>query len=160
MITLVILSIITLALLLYAIVIRDWMKSKPWAQGFFSVVEPIEIILFKKSETILAARTLQFLGGTLTFLTWIGSIDITPILPLVPDKYVEVVKAFFSCLPLALNLLGAMFERLRNTTTKPVDLVALPDKVVAENPRIAEAVAMAETTKAEAVSVIAQVKEA
>jgi hypothetical protein len=65
-----------------------------------------------------------------------------------------------SFLPLVLNALGAIVERLRNQTTKPLELVAVPDKVVAETPKIAEAVAMADATKQEAVAVIEEAKAA
>lgn len=151
--TLITLAIITSILLWYALSGRDWLKSKPWANGFFEFFEPIEILLFKKSETILVGRLLQVLGGILTFLTFVGSIDLTPILPLVPEKYQAMVNGIFSCLPLVLNGLGAIIEWLRNRTTKPIELVEIPDKVVAENPRVAEAVAMADATKKEAVAV-------
>ncbi len=153
--TLIALTAITSILLWYALIGRDWLKSKSWANGFFELFEPIEIILFKKSETILVGRMLQALGAILTALTWLGSIDITPLMPLVPEKYAGVVQAGFSFLPLILNGLGAIIEWLRNRTTKPIELVAIPDKVVAENPRVAEAVAVANATKVEAVIVTA-----
>ncbi len=53
-----------------------------------------------------------------------------------------------------------MVEKLRSAVSKPLELVALPDKVVAENPKVAEAVAMAEATKTEAVAVVADAKAA
>jgi hypothetical protein len=158
--TLVALAVITGLILWYALQGRDWLKTKLWAQGFFEFIEPIEIFVYKKSETILVARSLQGLGAILTVLTWIGSIDITPIMPLVPEKYQPYVHAAMSFLPLVLNALGAIVERLRNQTTKPLELVAVPDKVVAETPKIAEAVAMADATKQEAVAVIEEAKAA
>jgi hypothetical protein len=153
--TLIVLAVITGLLLAYALVGRDWLKAQPWAHGFFAFVEPIEIFLFKKSETILFARSLQALGGTLSALTWIGSIDVTPLLPLFPEQHAEMVRAFFSVLPLVLNALGAMVEWLRNRTTKPVDQVAVPDKVVAETPGLAQAIAKASDLKVEASAAIA-----
>lgn len=159
MIILIILAIITALLLWYALWGRDWLKKQPKAQPFFEWIEPIEIVLFKKSETILFARLLQAMGGTLSALTWIGSIDVTPLLPLFPEQHAELVRGFFSMLPLILNILGAIVEWLRNRTTKPVELVAVSDKVVAESPRLQEAVAMAETTKTEAVAVAAVAAE-
>jgi hypothetical protein len=158
--TLVVLAVITGLILWYALQGRDWLKTKLWAQGFFELIEPIEIFIYKKSETILVARSLQGLGAILTVLTWVGSIDITPIMPLVPEKYQPYVHAAMSFLPLVLNALGAIVERLRNQTTKPLELVAVPDKVVAETPKIAEAVAMADATKQEAVAVIEEAKAA
>jgi hypothetical protein len=152
---LIVLAVITGILLWYALKGRDWFKSTSWGQRFLVWIEPAEIWLYKKSEMLIVARGLQAMGATLTFLTWIGQIDITPILPLVPEKYAGIVQAVFSFLPLVLNGLGAIVERLRNRTTKPIELVALPDKVVAENPKVAEAVAMADATKVEAVAVVA-----
>lgn len=155
MIALIVLAIVIGIILWYALHGRDWLKSKPWAQGFFEAIEPIEIFVYKKSETILVARSLQVLGAILTILTWFGSIDITPIMPLVPEKYHAYVYAAYSLLPLALNGLGAIVERLRNKTTKPIELVEVPDKVVAETPKIAEAMAVAEDAKTEAVAEVA-----
>jgi len=160
MTTIIVTAVITGLILWYALQGRDWLKSKVWAQGFFEFIEPVEIFIYKKSETILVARSLQFLGAILTLLTWIGSIDITPIMPLVPEKYQPYVHAAMSFLPLVLNALGAIVERLRNQTTKPIELVAVPDKVVAETPRLAEAVAMADATKVEAVAAVAEAKAA
>lgn len=152
MTTLIVLAVITGIILWYALHGRDWLKSKPWAQGFFEFIEPVEIFIYKKSETILVARSLQFLGAILTLLTWIGSIDITPIMPLVPEKYQPYVHAGMSFLPLVLNGLGAIVERLRNQTTKPLELVAVPDKVVAETPGLAQTIAKADEIKVEAVA--------
>jgi len=157
---LIVLAVITGIILWYALQGRDWLKSKPWAQGFFELVEPVEIFIYKKSETILVARSLQFLGAILTLLTWVGSIDITPIMPLVPEKYQPYVHAGMSFLPLVLNGLGAIVERLRNKTTKPIELVAVPDKVVAETPKIAEAIATADAAKVEAVAEVEAQKAA
>lgn len=153
---LVILAIFTAVLLWYALQGRAWLKTKPWAQEFFALIEPAEIKLFKKSETILFARLLSFLGVVLTFLTQIGEINITPLLPFVPDKYALIVQGAYSCLPLIISLFGGMVEWLRNRTTKPLELVAVPDKVVAESPKLTEAVAMADATKTEAVQVAVQ----
>jgi hypothetical protein len=155
---LVVLAVITGLLLWYALQGRDWLKSKSWAQGFFAWIEPVEILLFKKSETILVGRLLQFLGAIMLVLSWIGQIDLTPIMPLVPEKYQPYVHAVSTFLPLVLNGLGAIVERLRNRTTKPLELVAVPDKVIAETPRLAEAVAMADATKIEAVAVVVEAK--
>lgn len=153
--TLVVLAIITGLLLWYALQGREWLKSKSWAQGFFAWIEPAEIALFKKSETLLVARSLSGLGVVLTVLTQISTIDLTPIMPFVPEKYALYVQIAFNSMPLAITGLGAIVERLRNRTTKPIELAALPDKVVAENPKVAEAVAMADATKTEAVAVVA-----
>lgn len=156
---LIILSIITALLLWYALQGRDWLKSKPWAQPFFAWVEPIEIVLFKKSQTILFARLKMVTGLLLTYLTQVGTIDLSPWMPLVPEKYQTYVDAAVKSVPLVLTLVGWADELLRNKTTAPLVLVAVPDKVVAENPKVAEAMAMADQTKTEAVAVtVAQAK--
>jgi hypothetical protein len=156
--TLVVLAVITGLLLLYALWGREWLKTKSWAQGFFAWVEPIEIALFKKSETILVARLLSGLGLVLTFLTQISTIDLTPIMPFVPEKYAVYVQVAFNSMPLVITGLGAIVERLRNQTTKPLELVAVPDKVVAETPKLAEVVAVADAAKVEAVAAVAEAK--
>lgn len=43
-------------IIIYAMWGRAWLKRQPWSQGFFDWIEPIELVLFKKSETILFAR--------------------------------------------------------------------------------------------------------
>lgn len=147
-------------ILWYALAGRDWLKSKPWAAGFFAWIEPIEIVAFKKSGTILFARMKMLTGVLLTVLTQLGSIDLTPIMPFVPEQYAGLVRAVFNLLPLLISIVGWADERQRYSSTKPVELVALPDKVVAENPRVAEAVAMADATKTEAVAVVVNAKAA
>jgi hypothetical protein len=157
---LIVLAVITGLLLWYALQGREWLKSKSWAQGFFAWIEPIEIALFRKSETILFARLKILTGLLLTLLTQIGSIDLTPIMPFVPDKYAPYVHVAFNLLPLVISGMGALDEKLRNRTTKPIELVAIPEKVVAENPEIAEVIAVADMAKAEAVQVVAETKAA
>lgn len=162
MTTLVILALITTLLLWYALQGRDWLKSKPWpwAQSFFAWVEPIEIVLFKKSQTILFARLKMATGLLLTYLTQVGDIDLSPWMPFVPEKYQPYVNAAVNSIPLVLVLVGWADERLRKTTTKPIELVAVPDKVVAENPVVADAVRIADAVKIEAVATVEAAKAA
>ena len=91
-------------LIWYALSGRTWLKSKSWAQGFFAWIEPIEIVLYKKSETILLARAKMFLGVLLSSLTFLGTIDLTPIMPFVPDQYEPYVRAAFNLIPLSISL--------------------------------------------------------
>lgn len=148
------LAVVVAVLLVYALWGRDWLKRQPWAEGFFAVVEPIELVLFKKSETILFARVLSGLGAVLTLLTQLGQVDITPLMPLVPEKYQGIVQVAWNLLPLTITGLGMIVEKLRNSTTLPLEIVAVPDKVIAENPKVAEAVAVAKEIKAEAIAVV------
>jgi hypothetical protein len=157
---LIVLAVITGLLLWYALKGRAWLKSKPWAAGFFAWIEPAEILLFKKSETLLFARLKMLTGLLLTVLTQIGTINLTPFMPFVPEKWQKYVDAAVNALPMVISLMGWADERLRNTTTKPIELVAVPDKVAAGNTKVAEAVAMADATKAEAVAVVVQAKAA
>ncbi|MEN6535662.1 MAG: hypothetical protein ABFD89_18505 [Bryobacteraceae bacterium] len=149
---LLVLVVFTVLLLWYALQGRQWLKSKPWAEGFFALVEPVEIVLFKKSETILFARMKVILGVVLTLLTEIGSINLMPLMPLIPEAYAPYVQAAFNLLPLAITVVGMMDERLRNTTTKPIELVAVADSKI--TPEIAIAIDKAEEKKAEAVAAV------
>lgn len=148
------LALLVAVLLWYALAGRDWLKRQPWAAGFFAMVEPWEIFLYKKSETILCARLLSVLGGLLTVLAQLGQVDITPLMPLVPDRWEPYVHVVWNLLPLTITGLGMIVEKLRNSTTLPLEVVAVPEKVIAENPKVAEAVARVEEVKAEAVAVV------
>ncbi|QDM22609.1 hypothetical protein FIU28_16695 [Tardiphaga sp. vice154] len=58
------------------------------------------------------------------------------------------MQALYNLLPMLITLVGMADEKLRNTSTMPIELVALPDKVVADNPFVAEAVAVVAEAKA------------
>lgn len=135
----------------YAAFVRPWLRQKPWAELFFRLMEPIELLLWRKSETILVARTHMVLGVLMTVLTQAGSIDIAPLMPLVPDVWEPIVLVIWNLLPLTITLLGALIEKLRKDTTKPLDLVALPE---AKPPEVAAAVAKVEASNAVAVAVV------
>ena len=154
------LALIVAVLLLYALWGRDWLKAKPWAAPFFEWIEPLEIRLFKKSVTILAGRTLTVFGGLLTLLTQLGSVDITPLMPFVPETHQAIIQFVWNMLPLTITGLGWMIEKLRNNTTLPLEVVAVSDKVIAENPKVAAAVDAAVTAKVEAVAVVKEEKAA
>lgn len=144
----IILAVLVAALIWYALKGRAWLKTKTWAQPFFNWIEPIEIALYKKSETILFARLKMVVGVVLTVLTQIGTIDLVPILPIVPDKYQSVITTVFGLLPLTITLMGWIDEKLRNATTKPVEMVALP-----ANAPVAATVAAAQAESATAAAV-------
>ena len=139
-------SILTVLILAYVLGGRKWLKTKPWAVGFFAAIEPYEITLWRKSETILWARFQQLCGIILTVLTVAGTLDLSPLFPLLPDKY----KWLPSMLPLAISVAGKVSEMQRLATTKPVQLVELPDILP---PHVAAAVLDAELTKQNAVAV-------
>lgn len=154
----IVLFLISLLLTWYALWGRAWLKSKPWAAPFFAWVEPIEVALYKKSETILFARLLSGLGAILTVLTQIGEINLTPFMPFVPEKYQTAVNAAVNCLPLLISLVGWMVERLRIRTTKPVEIVAIPDAKL--TPEAVQAIGVAEAAKDQAVAAVEQAKAA
>lgn len=117
-----ILALVTVLLALYVVIIRPRIRDKPWAQGFFKTIEPIEIKLWSKSESILWARFLQVLGVLLTFLAQIGQFDMTPFMPFIPDRY----KWIPALLPLIVTAAGVINEALRKDVTTPLAVVAMP----------------------------------
>ncbi|PAY07195.1 hypothetical protein CK489_15460 [Bradyrhizobium sp. UFLA03-84] len=145
---------------LYALVLRPWLKKQSWAQRFFAWVDPIELVLFKKSETILVGRLL-WLGGLVVTAydgaaTFVTSLDLTPIttrffdwLNVPADMRGLSISAF-------VGIIGLLINRLRKTTTKPLELVAVPDASLP--PAAAQAVAQADAAKDAAVQAVAEAK--
>lgn len=107
----------------YVVWIRPWLRTKEWAHGFFRLIEPVEILLWKKSESILWARFLQLIGLLVPALQFIGAIDVTPYLAIIPEGYGPY------CM-LAVFVAGQVGEALRKDTTKPLESVALPEAAV------------------------------
>jgi hypothetical protein len=138
-----------LFVMIYVLWLRAWLKQKSWAQGFFSFIEPVEIALWSKSETILWARAKQIVGLLLTALTTLGAIDLTPLMPFVPDQYESAVRLAFNLLPLLLTVMGSVDVKLRQDTTKPLEVVALPEDV---SPKVAAAIKKAKVASAAAVA--------
>ena len=148
------LAVICALIALWVVVLRPWLKKQAFAAGFFAWIEPFEIALYKKSETILWARTKVVIGVALTALTQAGMIDVTPFLPLVPEHYQGLVQVAFGLLPMIISAIGMVDERLRNVTTKPIEVVAAP---AAASATIAANVAV-EQTNAQAVATIEAAK--
>ena len=156
------LAILIAILIWYALRGRAWLKTKPWAQPFFSWIEPVEIALFKKSETILVGRLL-WVGGLLVtsydgIAVFASSLDLTPVttrifdaLHIPPDMRGLTVTAF-------LGMIGLLMNWLRKRVTLPIEIVAVADKDV--TPKVAEAIAVADQTKVEAVAAVAEAKAA
>lgn len=154
--------LIVVAILVYALWGRAWLKQQSWAQGFFAAIEPLEIFLFKKSETILVGRLL-WVGGL--FVTaydalalFASSLDLTPVttrlfdfLHVPPDMRGLTATA-------ALALIGQVVVWLRKRTTKPVEVVAVAQKDI--TPAVAQALVAAEETKQEAVAAVIDAKAA
>lgn len=131
---LVTLLVLTAIVVIYITWLRPWLRAKSWAQGFFAAVEPIELALWKKSETILWARFLQVVGLVSTLAGVFGLIDWTLITPLVSEQY----QPFMPLIPMTLNLIGTVTEKLRRDTTKPLEVVAAPEAVKAAIPEVAK----------------------
>lgn len=154
MTALILLAVITSLVALYVIWGRNWLKAKtwPWSKRFFEITEPIEILLWQKSETILWSRFLQLLGAVAAGLTWFGALDVTPIVMLVPEKY----QPWLMAAPfVAVTLAGIISELLRRSTSKPLEIVAVPDNA---SPVIQAEVQKAQDAKEEAVATIAAAK--
>jgi hypothetical protein len=157
---LIIAAILAALLLWYAMKGRAWLKKQPWAQSFFAWIEPIELALYRKSETILVGRLLWVGGLFVTFYDAIafyaGSLDLTPIttrlfnwLGIPPDMQNLSVTAF-------IGVLGLLINWLRKRTTKPIELVEAPENSLP--PAASLAVAQAEVAKDQAVQAVAEAK--
>lgn len=115
----------------YALKGRAWLKTKSWAEPFFAWIEPIEIALYKKSETILMGR-LIWVGGL--FVTaydsaaaFLPNLDLTPVttrifdaLHVANDMRALATSAFIAAIGLAMTW-------LRKRVTKPLEEVAAPE---------------------------------
>lgn len=151
-----VLALIVAALVWYVMAGRAWLKAQPWAQSFFAWIEPVEIALYKKSETLLAARAL-WLGGTIvTFYdaaaVFMPALDWTP----VTDRLLSKIPTDLRGLVVtgAIAAIGLLIGWLRKRISKPLEIVALPDKVPDD---VAAVVDMAEAAK---VAAVATAKEA
>lgn len=141
-------------ILVYVMWGRAWLKAQPWAAGFFAAVEPIERRLYQKSETLLVGRLLS-VGGFLVSIydmlaMFATGLDLTPITSRVlsgmpADMRPLVVSASFGAL-------GLLIGWLRKRTTKPIELVAMPEADVP--PAVAFAVAEADIAKEAAVEAV------
>jgi hypothetical protein len=156
---LVLVLIVALAFL-YALVLRPWLKKQPWAEGFFTAIEPFEIALFKKSETILVGRLLWVGGLIVTFYdglaVFIHSLDMTPVTTRIFD-WLHIPSDMRSLsLSAFVGIIGLIINRLRKTTTKPLELVSVPEAKV--TPSAAQAMAKAEVAKDQAVAAVSEVK--
>lgn len=150
-----ILFLLTAFMLAWVVWGRAWLKAQPWAWSirFFALIEPIEIALWSKSETLLWSRFLPVLMALSGFLTWLGAIDVSPLYIMLPDKY----HPWLAALPfVTVGLLGIVNEILRWQTTKPVEIVAVPD---AAPPAVVAAIAEAEVAKDNAVAEIKAEKQ-
>ncbi len=147
-------TIVTVLVAIFVVFIRPGMRNNPRFATFFQWIEPVEIAGWRKSETLLWARMKMVIGVLLTMLMQLGTIDITPLLPLISEDYQFYVAVVWNLLPMAITAVGWVDERLRYDTTKPIELVSVTDRETRDNPAVAEAVHAAEVVKHEAVAVV------
>jgi hypothetical protein len=128
---------------------RKALKRQWWMAWLYKswLGEAAELHLFKKSESILWARWLQILGYGLTALVSMGQVDLSPLLLVLPEGWHWVVHVA----PLVISAAGHIQVHLRLDTTKPIELVALPNDVPAEVENVALA---AEHMKEQAIAVV------
>lgn len=110
---------LTIFAILWATVIRPQLRNRPYFKAFFDWVEPIETMLYRKSEGIFWARYQQFMGILIMVLAYLGQLDVSIVNPVVAQEYQPFV-------PLALNLSGTIAESLRRDTSKPLEVIAAP----------------------------------
>jgi hypothetical protein len=140
--------ILTIFVAVWVLWLRPYLRDKPSAAWFFHLIEPVEIALWSKSESVLWARWLQFLGIASAGLAFAGSFDPMTLIFLVPDEWRWIL---LGVPPAALFLNGVIQKMLREGTTKPLELVAVPDSAPIE---VKEAVVKAEITKDDAVAAV------
>lgn len=144
--------LLTILVGFYAIWGRKWLKAKtwPWSMRFFAAVEPVEILLWGKSETILWSRFLQLMGGLYALLTWLGALDVTPFLILMPDSW----RPWVTAAPFAAVVIGGIVQEiLRRGTSQPLELVAVSDNASVE---VKLAIHAADVVKKEAMAVVVE----
>lgn len=149
------LAIVVLIIAVWVTWLRPRLVCQPWAEGFFRSIEPFERLFYRKSESVLWARTKVMVGTVLTMLTQLQAIDITPLFPIIPDDYEGYIIVAWNMLPMAISAVGLIDEYMRvKDTTKPIELVEVSEKVLEENPDVAQKVAYAQVTKVEAVEAV------
>jgi len=129
---------------------RNAMKRQPWAAGYFATIEPIERWLWDNSETILWSRFLIIIGLLPPIFDQLKVLGEGGLLEVIPEKY----RPWLS---LSITLCGIVSEFLRRSTTKPLEIVSLPE---IKSPEVAAAVTKVEVANARAVKVIQEEKKA
>lgn len=136
---------------------REWLKQKPWAAGFFAWIEPIELALWKKSETILIGRSLWLGSGLVTaydlLATFATGLDLTPVTTRLLKDVPEDMRGLV--VSAGLGLIGLLIGWLRKRTTKPIELVAVPDDAP---PAVAAKIIRVEAANVAAVAEVAEAK--
>lgn len=138
-------AVITVLLALYVVWLRPWMRNTTWGKNLLGYIEPMERLLWWKSESLLWSRFKVFLGTALTVLV---GIDWNSVSPIFPEKY----RPFLVALPtLFVALDGLMGEPLRRDISKPLEIVAMRTDAPAEVKAAAAEVAVKSAEVVEAV---------
>ncbi len=149
----IILALILAAIVWYAMNGRAWLKTQTWAHGFLSWIEPAEIALYKKSETLLVGRLMWFASGIVTLNDALAvmapSLDWTPITTRLLGPVPEDLRGIV--VTIGLGSIGLLIGWLRKRTAKPIELVAAPT-----TPATVAVEAKVEQANAEAVAVATQ----
>lgn len=155
-------AVLAALLLWYALAGRAWLKSKPWAQGFFAAIEPLEIFVFQKSETILVSRLLELgsliVGSYDAIAVFVTSYDMNPVTTRIFDFLHVPADVRGIAMAGFIFIMARIMASLRKRTTKPLEMVAVADKDI--TPAVAQTLAVAEATKQEAVAAVVEAKAA
>ena len=133
-------------LIFYIFVGRTLLRRVPVFDRFFDWIEPMEIVLWRKSRTILWSRFLIVVGILPVVLEQLQNLNVPGLSNLLPTQY----QAWWS---VSFSIIGVVNEMLRRDTTRPLALVALPDDV---SPKVAAAVEAAEVSQDKAVAAAAE----
>jgi hypothetical protein len=153
-----ILLLLAILVAVYALWGRQKLKSLHWppVERFFAWIEPIELALYKKSETVLLGRLLSF-GGLFvtaydTVAVFASSLDLTPITTRVMDLAQIPADMRGLAVTAFIALLGRAVTWLRAQTTKPLELVAVPEAKLST--AASAAIAQADAAKDQAVRLV------
>lgn len=112
-------AVITVLLAIYVVWLRPLMRNTTWGKKWLSYIEPMERLLWWKSESLLWSRFKVFLGTTLTVLV---GVDWNSVSPIFPEKYRPILVALPT---IFVALDGLMGEPLRRDISKPLEIVAM-----------------------------------
>lgn len=150
-----IIGIIAALVAFYAVLGRDLLKGTTWGSRIISFIEPVELALWRKSETILWARFKVLIGALLAVLTSVGTLDLTPFVTFLPNEHQDIARKIVGLLPLVISVVGLIDENLRRNTTKPLAVVAVPSNAPSA---VAEAVQAVEESNREAVAAVTEAR--
>lgn len=147
---------IVLASVAVFVLVLPWMRRQQsgWARRFIDWIEPFELRWWKKSETVLFSKALEW-TGIVTFVLdilirvtgFIADLDPLMLAPLMPQHSEYIGPALYA--------IGLVNRMLRERTTKPTELVAVPSNAPVE---VQVAVEQAASMNAVAVQIVQDAK--